>query len=60
MNVLFRHSQIELFNTEGKMVKTFTDGQEYLASVCSLNAFHPTRNVLVGGNSSGRVHVFKD
>eukprot|EP01032_Pedospumella_encystans_P014180 gene14180-16305_t len=33
---------------------------EWLASVCSRNAFHPTLNVLVGGNSSGRVHVFRE
>ena len=52
--------QIELFSVDGKLVKAFTDGQENLASVCSLNVFHPTRNILIGGNSSGRVHVFKD
>jgi WD40 repeat protein len=32
---------------------------EFLASVCSRNAFHPTLNVIAGGNSSGRVHIFK-
>lgn len=31
---------------------------EILASVCSRNAFHPTLNVIAGGNSSGRVHIF--
>ncbi|WAR02258.1 WDR76-like protein, partial [Mya arenaria] len=30
----------------------------YLGSVCSLNALHPTRDVVVGANSSGRLHVF--
>lgn len=30
---------------------------EWLASVCSRAAFHPTLPILVGGNSSGRVHV---
>ncbi|ELT91111.1 hypothetical protein CAPTEDRAFT_201356 [Capitella teleta] len=30
-----------------------------LNSVCSLNVFHPSRNVVIGGNSSGRVHIFK-
>ncbi|KAJ1442007.1 WD40-repeat-containing domain protein [Ochromonadaceae sp. CCMP2298] len=32
---------------------------EYAASVCSRNAVHPTLDVIVGGNSSGRVHVFR-
>ena len=33
---------------------------DQLASVCSRNAFHPSLNVLAGGNSSGRVHIFRD
>lgn len=32
---------------------------EDLKSVCSRNALHPTRNIVVGGNSSGRVHLFQ-
>ncbi|KAL5007573.1 hypothetical protein ScPMuIL_016379 [Solemya velum] len=51
-----RPRQIELFNGEGNMIAVLQD--EYLASVCSLNSFHPTQNILAGGNSSGRVHVF--
>ena len=31
---------------------------EDLASVCSIVQCHPTQDVIVGGNSSGRVHVF--
>jgi len=31
---------------------------EYLGSICSLVDIHPSRDVVVGGNSSGRVHVF--
>jgi len=30
---------------------------EQLASVCSIVKCHPSQNVVVGGNSSGRVHV---
>jgi len=30
-----------------------------LQSVCSRNAFHPHLNIVAGGNSSGRVHVFR-
>lgn len=32
---------------------------ELLGSVCSRNGFHPTLNIVAGGNSSGRVHVFR-
>ncbi|XP_014674896.1 PREDICTED: WD repeat-containing protein 76-like, partial [Priapulus caudatus] len=52
-----RPRRIEVFDNQGELVNTFSD-QEYLCSVCSVNAFHPTRNVLVGGNSSGRLHLF--
>jgi hypothetical protein len=30
-----------------------------LASVCSRNGFHPTLNIIIGGNSSGRVHIIR-
>ena len=49
--------QIELFSTTGELVHAFRG--EHLQSVCSLNVFHPTRNLVAGGNSSGRVHIFK-
>jgi hypothetical protein len=32
---------------------------DYLASVCSRNAFHPVLNLIAGGNSSGRVHIIR-
>lgn len=31
---------------------------EQLGSVCSVVTMHPTKQVVIGGNSSGRVHVF--
>jgi len=31
---------------------------EELGSVCSVAAFHPSLDIVVGGNSSGRLHVF--
>lgn len=49
--------QIQVYDCEGNILRNLSD-PEVLGSVCSLNVFHPTRNVLVGGNSSGRVHVF--
>ncbi|XP_071500195.1 WD repeat-containing protein 76-like [Diadema antillarum] len=47
--------RIEVFTTKGKLLHNFS--HEFLASVCSLNAFHPTRDMIVGGNSSGKLHV---
>jgi len=32
---------------------------EWMNSVQSINQFHPSRNILVGANSSGRVHLFR-
>ncbi|KAK2154158.1 hypothetical protein LSH36_275g04008, partial [Paralvinella palmiformis] len=52
-----RPRQIEMYSSTGKLVKCFQD-VDNLNSVCSLNAFHPNRDVLVGGNSSGRMFVF--
>ncbi|KAM4675404.1 WD repeat-containing protein 76 [Discoglossus pictus] len=54
-----RPRQIEVYHESGDLLHTFYDS-EYLGSVCSINAMHPTRNLLVGGNSSGRLHVFRD
>ncbi|XP_052797921.1 WD repeat-containing protein 76-like isoform X2 [Mya arenaria] len=53
-----RPREITLFSDEGKRLHSFKD-DTYLGSVCSLNALHPTRDVVVGGNSSGSLHVFK-
>ncbi|OXB62825.1 hypothetical protein ASZ78_008043 [Callipepla squamata] len=52
-----RPRQIEVFRDSGVLLHAFSSA-ECLGSVCSINALHPTRNVLVGGNSSGRLHVF--
>ncbi|XP_072017398.1 WD repeat-containing protein 76-like [Amphiura filiformis] len=52
-----RPRRIEVFDDKGVLLKNFMD-EDCLGSVCSINAFHPTRNILVGGNSSGRLHVF--
>ncbi|CAI9158020.1 unnamed protein product [Rangifer tarandus platyrhynchus] len=49
--------RVEIFHETGKWVHSFLGG-ECLASVCSINAMHPTQYILAGGNSSGRVHVF--
>lgn len=33
---------------------------DVLSSVCSRNCFHPVLDIIVGGNSSGRVHVLRN
>ncbi|XP_038003222.1 WD repeat-containing protein 76 isoform X2 [Motacilla alba alba] len=50
--------QIEVFQDTGKLLHTFRS-VDCLGSVCSINVVHPSQNILVGGNSSGRLHVFK-
>ncbi|NWX91418.1 WDR76 protein, partial [Nothoprocta ornata] len=52
-----RPRQIEVFQDTGKLLHSFYN-VDYLGSVCSINVVHPTKNILVGGNSSGRLHVF--
>lgn len=50
--------QIQVFQDTGTLLHSFCS-EDYLTSVCSINVVHPSQNILVGGNSSGRLHVFK-
>merc|ERR1719509_589705 len=51
--------QIELWSTEGgKLTMTAQLIGEELDSVASVVAFHPTREAVIGGNSTGRLHLF--
>ncbi|NXF45176.1 WDR76 protein, partial [Oceanites oceanicus] len=52
-----RPRQIEVFQDTGKLLHSFYN-LDFLGSVCSINVVHPSKNILVGGNSSGRLHVF--
>ncbi|MBN3307864.1 WDR76 protein, partial [Amia calva] len=52
-----RPRRMVVFHESGQMVHNFWD-EQWLGSVCSVAAFHPSRNILVGANSSGRLHVF--
>ncbi|XP_059680127.1 WD repeat-containing protein 76 [Gavia stellata] len=54
-----RPRQIEVFQDTGKLLHSFYN-LDCLGSVCSVNVVHPSKNILVGGNSSGRLHVFKE
>ncbi|NXB34041.1 WDR76 protein, partial [Eulacestoma nigropectus] len=49
--------QIQVFQDTGKLLHSFCN-VDCLGSVCSVNVVHPSQNILVGGNSSGRLHVF--
>ncbi|XP_074405157.1 WD repeat-containing protein 76 isoform X2 [Zonotrichia albicollis] len=50
--------QIEVFQDTGKLLHSFYN-VDCLGSVCSINVVHPSQSILVGGNSSGRLHVFQ-
>ncbi|XP_070618501.1 WD repeat-containing protein 76 isoform X2 [Erythrolamprus reginae] len=54
-----RPRQIQAFHASGELLHSFLN-EDYLNSVCSINSWHPTRYLVVGGNSSGRLHVFKE
>uniref|UniRef100_A0A8B9FYZ7 WD repeat-containing protein 76 n=1 Tax=Amazona collaria TaxID=241587 RepID=A0A8B9FYZ7_9PSIT len=51
--------QIKVFQDTGKLLHSFFN-LDCLGSICSINVIHPSRNILVGGNSSGRLYVFKE
>jgi len=54
-----RPRQIEVWGTaSGSLDMAARLRGEFLGSVCSLVEIHPTKEVVVGGNSSGRLHVF--
>uniref|UniRef100_A0A8C5LIY9 WD repeat-containing protein 76 n=1 Tax=Jaculus jaculus TaxID=51337 RepID=A0A8C5LIY9_JACJA len=48
--------QVDIFHETGRNVHSFFG--DCLLSVCSLSVMHPTRYILAGGNSSGKLHVF--
>ncbi|XP_061671177.1 WD repeat-containing protein 76 isoform X2 [Syngnathoides biaculeatus] len=54
-----RPRNVQVFHESGRRLHTFTD-DERLTTVLSVTAFHPARNAILGGNASGRLHVFSD
>ncbi|KAG8001420.1 WD repeat-containing protein 76 [Nibea albiflora] len=54
-----RPRKVNVFHENGQSQHSFMDSDN-LNTVLSVTAFHPTRNALVGGNASGRLHVFSD
>lgn len=47
---------VQVYHESGQLVHTFRD--DNLTTVQSVVAFHPTQPLLMGGNASGRLHVF--
>jgi len=59
MGSMERPRQIEMWGTERQSLDLVaTLRGDWLGSVCSLVEVHPSMDVVVGGNSSGRVHMF--
>lgn len=56
---MLKPRRLQVFHESGRVQHTFTD-EENLSTVLPVTAFHPRRNALLGGNSSGRLHVFAD
>ncbi|XP_057705504.1 WD repeat-containing protein 76-like isoform X2 [Corythoichthys intestinalis] len=54
-----KRRQVMVFHETGRPLHKFVDG-EHLNTVLSVTAFHPARNAILGGNASGRLHVFSD
>uniref|UniRef100_A0A3Q2Z5U3 WD repeat-containing protein 76 n=1 Tax=Hippocampus comes TaxID=109280 RepID=A0A3Q2Z5U3_HIPCM len=54
-----RPRRVQVFHESGRLLHIFKDN-EHLSTVLSVTAFHPTRNAILGGNASGRLHVFSD
>ena len=57
---LFLHQQIDIFSSEQRSTALMHLTQENLNSVNSLNVFHPSVNMLAGGNSSGKVYLWTE
>ncbi|KAG1942089.1 WD repeat-containing protein [Pimephales promelas] len=52
-----RPRRIQVYHESGHHLHTFRD-MDHLTTVCSVTAFHPNMNTLLGGNSSGKLHIF--
>eukprot|EP00794_Sanderia_malayensis_P016708 gene16707-18402_t len=50
---------VDFYTSDGKGRKIACMNHENLSSITSLNVFHPSLNVLAGGNSSGKVFLWK-
>ncbi|XP_065051402.1 WD repeat-containing protein 76-like isoform X2 [Rhopilema esculentum] len=54
-----RPRAVDFYNTDGKGTLITQMWHENFTSITSLNTFHPTLNLVAGGNSSGKVFIWK-
>nr|XP_039259939.1 WD repeat-containing protein 76-like [Styela clava] len=54
-----RPRKIDIYDSSANYVFEVSD-PELLGTVCSINCFHKTRNIIAGGNSSGKIYLFSD
>ena len=59
-NFFFLYPQIDIFSSELKSTALMHLTHENLNSINSLNVFHPSVNMLAGGNSSGKVYLWTE
>ncbi|XP_054262099.1 WD repeat-containing protein 76-like [Macrosteles quadrilineatus] len=53
---LLQPRRIQMYNGSGRLVKDLMD--EQLTTVVPVISLHPTLPIIVGGNSSGKAHIF--
>lgn len=58
--LFFFYHQIDIFSSEHRSTALMYLTHENLNSVNSLNVFHPSVNMLAGGNSSGKVYLWTE
>ncbi|XP_066503991.1 WD repeat-containing protein 76 isoform X2 [Hoplias malabaricus] len=56
---LVRPRRIQVFHESGRLLQSLQN-EDHLTTVCSVTAFHPNTHAILGGNASGRLHVFSD
>ncbi|XP_041917292.1 WD repeat-containing protein 76 [Alosa sapidissima] len=54
---LERPRRVKVFHESGQLTHVF-ESPDCLMTVCSITALHPSQGALLGGNASGRLHVF--
>ncbi|XP_067105201.1 WD repeat-containing protein 76 isoform X3 [Osmerus mordax] len=54
-----RPFKVQVFHETGQLQHSLRD-KENLTTMQSVTMFHPSRNAVLGGNSSGRLHLFTD
>ncbi|XP_048119696.1 WD repeat-containing protein 76 isoform X2 [Alosa alosa] len=54
---LERPRRVKVFHESGQLTHVF-ESPDCLTTVCSITALHPSQGALLGGNASGRLHVF--